>query len=116
MAAEGNRHEPRRAQANMEVKPWLAALVRGDRDRGRQLMLALRNELYRLLCMASGAILFLMFVGIASNYLPGPDWLWYVVGFVGLFWMEFLIHEKFDSPSLRPRGIPLAAPLKNPKT
>jgi hypothetical protein len=75
-----------------------------------------RNELYGLLCMAGAVIVFFVFVGIASNYLPGPDWLWYVVGFVGLFWMEFFIHEKFDSPSLRPRGIPLAAPLKNPKT
>ena len=55
------------------------------------------NELYGLLCMTGAGIVFFVFVGTASNYFPGPDWLWYVVGFVGLFWMEFLIHEKFDS-------------------
>jgi hypothetical protein len=50
--------------------------------------------------MAGAAIVFFVFLGIASNF-PGPDWLWYVVGFAGLFWMEFLIHEKFDSSRSR---------------
>jgi hypothetical protein len=62
-----------------------------------------RNELYGLLCMAGAVIVFFVFAGIASNYFPGPDLLWYVVGFVGLFWMEFLIHEKFDSSRSRSR-------------
>jgi len=66
-------------------------------------MKELRNELYGLLCMAGAVIVFFVFVAIASNYFPGPDWLWYVVGFVGLFWMEFLIHEKLDSSRLRSR-------------
>ena len=61
------------------------------------------NELYSLSCMAGAVIVLFVFLGIASNYFPGPDWLWYVVGFVGLFWMEFLIHEKFDSSRLRSR-------------
>jgi hypothetical protein len=61
------------------------------------------NELYGLLCMAGAGIVFFVFVGIASNYFPGPDWLWYVVGFAGLFWMEFLIQQKFDSSRSRSR-------------
>jgi hypothetical protein len=66
-------------------------------------MLTLRNKLYGLLCMVGAVIVFFVFVGIASNYFPGPDWLWYIVGFAALFWMEFLIHERFDSSQSRPR-------------
>jgi hypothetical protein len=66
-------------------------------------MLTLRNELYGLLCMVSAVIVFFVFVGIASNYFPGPDGLWYIVGFAALFWIEFLIHEKFDSSRSRSR-------------
>jgi hypothetical protein len=66
----------------------------------RRFMEQVRNELYGLLCMAGAAIVFFVFLGIASKF-PGPDWLWYVVGFAGLFWMEFLIHEKFDSSRSR---------------
>jgi hypothetical protein len=50
--------------------------------------------------MAGAAIVFFVFLGIASNF-PRPDCLWYVVGVAGLFWMEFLIHEKFDSSRSR---------------
>jgi hypothetical protein len=82
----------------VEDKSSLAVRSCGNRDRSRQLML--RNELYGLLCMAGTVVVFFVFVGIASNYFPGPDWLWYVVGFAGLFWMEFLIHEKFDSSQI----------------
>jgi hypothetical protein len=60
-----------------------------------------RNELYGLLCMAAAAIVFFVFLGTASDFFPGPDWLWYVAGFAGLFWMEFLIQQKFDSPRSR---------------
>jgi hypothetical protein len=62
-----------------------------------------RNELYGLLCMAGAVIVFFVFVGIACNYFPGADWLWYVVGFIALFWMEFFIHAKFDSLPSRSR-------------
>jgi hypothetical protein len=66
-------------------------------------MKQVRKELYGLLCMAGAAIVFFVFLGTACNFLPGPDWLWYVVGFAGLFWMEFLIQQKFDSSRSRSR-------------
>jgi FtsH-binding integral membrane protein len=88
----------------VEDEPFLAVPSRSNRARGRQLIRhKFRSELYGLLCMAGAVIVFFVFVGIASNYFPGPDWLWYVVGFVGLFWTEFLIHKKFDSSRLRSR-------------
>jgi hypothetical protein len=62
-----------------------------------------RNELYELLCMTGAVIVFFVFVGIASNYFLGPDWLWGIVGFIGLFWMALLIHEKFNSSQSRSR-------------
>jgi hypothetical protein len=62
-----------------------------------------RKELYGLLCMAGAAIVLFVFLGTACNFFPGPDWLWYVVGFAGLFWMEFLIQQKFDSSRSRSR-------------
>jgi hypothetical protein len=62
-----------------------------------------RQELYGLLWWVGAVVVFYAFLFFALSYFPGPDWLWYVVGFVGLFWMEFLIHEKFDSSRLRSR-------------
>ena len=55
-----------------------------------------RNELYGFLLFAGAVAVFIAFSFLALNYLPGPDWFWFLVGFVGLFWMAFLIHEKFD--------------------
>ena len=62
-----------------------------------------RNELYELLCMTGVVIVFFVFVGIASNYFLGPDWLWGILGFIGLFWMALLIHDKFNSLRSRSR-------------
>ena len=56
-----------------------------------------RNELYGLLLFAGTVAVFIAFSFLALNYLPGPDWFWFLVGFVGHFWMCFLIHEKFGS-------------------
>ena len=56
-----------------------------------------RNELYGFLLFAGAVAVFIAFSFLALNYLPGPDWFWFLVGFVGLFWMCFLIHEKFGS-------------------
>ena len=56
-----------------------------------------RQELYGLLYQAGAVAVLLAFLFFAFSYLPGPDWLWYVVGFVGFFFICFLIHEKFDS-------------------
>jgi presenilin-like A22 family membrane protease len=56
-----------------------------------------RQELYGLLYWVGAVVVFIAFLLFAFSYLPGPDWLWYVVGFVGFFWMCFLIHEKFGS-------------------
>ena len=55
-----------------------------------------RNELYGLLLFAGAMAAFIAFSFLALNYLPGPDWFWVLVGFAGLFWMAFLIHQKFD--------------------
>ena len=60
-----------------------------------------RQELYGLLWWVGAVVVFYVFLFFAFSYFPGPDWLWYVVGFAGLFWMEFLIHEKFDSSRSR---------------
>ena len=60
----------------------------------------LRNELYGFLLFAGAVAVFIAFSFLALNYLPGPDWFWFLVSFVGLFWMCFLIHEKFDGSRL----------------
>ena len=56
-----------------------------------------RNELYGFLLFAGAVAVVIAFSFLALNYFPGPDWFWFLVGFVGLFWMVFLIHQKFDS-------------------
>src|SRR5262249_53152958 len=56
-----------------------------------------RNELYGFLLFAGAVAVFIAFSFLALNYLPGPDWFWFLVGFVGLFCMCFLIHKKFGS-------------------
>ena len=53
------------------------------------------HELYGFLLFAGAVAVFIAFSFLALNYLPGPDWFWFLVGFVGLFWMCFLIHQKF---------------------
>ncbi|MGC2077476.1 MAG: hypothetical protein WA728_15860, partial [Xanthobacteraceae bacterium] len=60
-----------------------------------------RNELYGLLCMAGAAIVFFVFLGTASNFFPGPDWLWYVWALLGCSGWSFssnrsLIVRGFD--------------------
>ena len=54
-----------------------------------------RDALYGFLLFAGAVALFIAFSFLALNYLPGPDWFWFLVGFVGLFGMYFLIHKKF---------------------
>ena len=56
-----------------------------------------RNELYGFLLFAGAVAVVIAFSFLALNYLPGPDWFWVLVGSAGLFWMAFLIHQKFDS-------------------
>jgi hypothetical protein len=56
-----------------------------------------RNELYGFLLFAGAVAVFIAFSFLALNYLPSPDWFWFLVGFVGLFGMCFLIHAKFGS-------------------
>ena len=56
-----------------------------------------RQELYGLLWWVGAVVVFYVFLFFAFSYFPGPDWHWYVVSFVGFFFMCFLIHEKFDS-------------------
>jgi hypothetical protein len=75
----------------------------------RQSWWRVRDELYGLFLFAGTVAVFIAFSFLALNYLPGPDWFWFLVGFVGLFLMCFLIHEKFgidgaDSP-LNARGV-----------
>ena len=65
--------------------------------RTRQSWWQVRNELYGFLLFAGTVAVFIAFSFLALNYLSGPDWFWFLVGFVGLFWMCFLIHEKFGS-------------------
>ena len=60
-----------------------------------------RNELYGFLLFAGAVAVVIAFSFVAINYLPGPDWFWFLVGFVGFFWMCFLIHEKFDGSRIR---------------
>ena len=56
-----------------------------------------RNELYGFLLFAGAVAVVIAFSFLAINYLPGPDWFWFLVGSAGLFWMAFPIHQKFDS-------------------
>ena len=56
-----------------------------------------RDELYGFLLFVGTVVVFIAFSFLALNYLPGPDWFWFLVSFAGLFWMAFLIHQKFDS-------------------
>ena len=70
-----------------------------------------RNELYGFLLFAGAVAVFIAFAFLALNYLPGPDWFWFLVGFVGLFWMFFLIHEKFDGSRITSMGRRSAAKL-----
>jgi hypothetical protein len=65
--------------------------------RKRQSWWQVRDELYGFFLFAGTVAVFIAFSFLALNYLPGPDWFWFLVGFVGLFWMCFLIHEKFGS-------------------
>ena len=62
--------------------------------------LQVRDELYGFLLFAGTVVVFIAFSFLALNYLPGPDWFWFLVGFVVLFWMCFLIHEKFGSSQI----------------
>jgi len=56
-----------------------------------------RNGLSGFLLFAGAVAVVISFSFLALNYLPGPDWLRFLVGFAGLFWMAFLIHRRFDS-------------------
>ena len=56
-----------------------------------------RNELNGFLLFAGAVAVVIAFSFLALNYLPGPDWFWFLVGSAGLFWVAFLIHQKFDS-------------------
>src|SRR5262249_16995229 len=39
------------------------------------------------LLFAGAVAVFIAFSFLALNYLPRPDWFWFLVSFVGLFWM-----------------------------
>jgi len=38
-----------------------------------------RNELYGVLLFAGAVAVFIAFSFLALNYLPGPDWFWFLV-------------------------------------
>jgi len=42
-----------------------------------------RNELYGFLLFAGAVAVFIALSFLTLNYLPGPDWFWFLVGFVG---------------------------------
>jgi hypothetical protein len=56
---------------------------------GMAILVASAQRTLLLLVFVGAVAVFIAFSFLALNYLPGPDWFCFLVGFAGLFWMAF---------------------------
>lgn len=69
-----------------------------------------RTELRGFLRFVAAVVLFFAFNLLAYSYLPGTQFVWFLLSFVAFGWFSFRIHEEFDSAANGAEGAANANP------